>query len=104
LDAAQGAGEERNEPYYRYGEVSTGVSNTAMRQVQSRSVVFLNIMLAFLPTPMYCKFSESYKNKHTLQKQKCRKVQKYVVTDRSTTTTTTENTLTISGCFHLDMN
>jgi 23S rRNA (uracil1939-C5)-methyltransferase len=40
LDAAQGAGEARNKPYKRYGEVSTGTSNAAMRQIQ-RPVVDL---------------------------------------------------------------
>ena len=61
---------------------------------------FFVIMLAFCYQSMYLKYSESYKNKHTLQ-NKSTKVQKYVVTDRSTISTTTGDTPTIPGCFYI---
>lgn len=31
MDEAQGANEARNEPYKRYGEVSTGIGNAVIR-------------------------------------------------------------------------
>jgi hypothetical protein len=45
-------------------------------------------MLVFSDTERYVNDSESYKNKHTLQ-QTVLRYKKYVVTDRSTTSTTT---------------
>ena len=46
LSVRQGSSEARNEPYKRYGEVSTGVANAVGHQKLSAQVAVLTVMKA----------------------------------------------------------